>query len=201
MSTRRVISERMVIEVDGTRVEGDVERTVRSVDMRIISPYTGLSGGRYCAAFLLIFGDELAGPRGELVAIEILEHLYHVGKRLYENLDMLRQKLADMDAAIEHLDRERFPTEDDFRAVAAGLAGATPCGNPRQQSLPEAAHPGEGATEGTQGGSAADGGGVLRDQLSGAPYHAGSRDLRHPAVAGVNAPFRRPGAATSAAAG
>ncbi len=121
MSTRRVISERMVIEVDGTRVEGDVERTVRSVDVRIVSPYTGLSGGRYRAAFLHIFGDELAGPRGELVAIEILEHLYRVGKHLYENLDMLRQKLAEMDSAIEHLDRERFPTEDDFRAVRRGL--------------------------------------------------------------------------------
>ena len=116
------MSERMFIEVDGVRVEGEVDRWQRQIDMRIVSPYQGLRAGLHIAVFIPIPpAPDFTGSDGERHAVQMLVELYQVGKFVEENKESLRQKAKEMDATIAQLDPEKFFTEEDFRAFRRGL--------------------------------------------------------------------------------
>ena len=123
------MSETMVVNVDGVRVEGEVERSRRQIDLRIVSPYRGLSAGLHIAVFIPIPpAPDFTGPDGERHAVQMLVELYRAGKFVEEHRESLRQKVKVLDAAIARLDHEQYPTEDDFRAFRRGL---------RRSSVPE----------------------------------------------------------------
>lgn len=116
------MSEMMVVDVDGVRVEGEVERSRRQIDLHIVSPYQGLTAGLHIAVFIPIPpAPDFTGSDGERHAIQMLVELYRAGKFVEENKESLRQKVKELDAAIARLDHEQFPTEDDFRAARRGL--------------------------------------------------------------------------------
>ena len=116
------MSEIMVVEVDGVRVEGEVERSFRSVYVRIVSPYTGLGTGLSVALFIpRPPAPDFSGPAGEGYARSLLRELYRVGKYVERHKESLRAKVAELDATIARIDHEQYPTEDDFRAFRRSL--------------------------------------------------------------------------------
>jgi hypothetical protein len=116
------MSETMVVDVDGVRVEGEVERSRRQIDLRIVSPYQGLRAGLHIAVFIPIPpAPDFTEAPGEAYAAQMLRELYQVGKYIEENKESLRERAKEFDAAIARLDPEKFLTEDNFRAFRRGV--------------------------------------------------------------------------------
>ena len=187
MSTGRVMSERMVIEVDGVRVEGEVERSFRHIFLRMVSPYHGLTAGLNIALFLpRPPAPDFSGPAGETCAAQMLRELYRVGKFVDENKESLREKVKEFDATIARIDHEQYPTEDDFREFRRGLRAQLRAGSHRQPILRAATPCGaeEGGGEGCE--DLANRVPVLQDEFPDARASAGRTG--DPAVAGVKVP-------------
>jgi hypothetical protein len=116
------VSDRIFVDVEGARVEGRVVRSRRQIDVRIVSPYQGLTAALHVAAFIPIPpAPDLGGPQGEATAAGMLAGLYRVGKFVEENKESLRKKTAEMDAAVERLDPEQFMSESRFREIRRDL--------------------------------------------------------------------------------
>jgi len=117
--------ERISIDVAGIRVEGEIVFRSRSdIDVRIVSPYRGITAGLHMAYFFM--GDpanDYRGPRGDQTAAELLEELYELGKFIAENKQDLRRHLDETDAAIERLDQEQFFPEHKFCDIRRDLRG------------------------------------------------------------------------------
>ena len=117
------MSESVSISVEGVTVEGEVtHRSNRDIALRIASPYQGLTTGRHIAAFARIPPErDYRGPHGDETVASLLSELYRLGKFVEKNERPLRSRVAEMDAAIERLDRERFLPKSGFQEVRRDL--------------------------------------------------------------------------------
>lgn len=117
------MSESISINVEGMTVEGEVvHRSRRDIFMRIVSPYRGLTAGLHIAAFIPIPpAPDFSGNHGDETCDSLLKGLYQIGRLVEENKPVLRSRAAEVDAAIERLDQERFSPESVFREVRRDL--------------------------------------------------------------------------------
>ena len=117
------MSESISISVEGVTVEGEViHRSRRDIALRIVSPYQGLTAGQHIPAIAPIpLEYNYQGPLGDETAASLLKGLYRLGRLVEENKALLKSRAAEMDAAIDRLDQERFSPESAFREIRHDL--------------------------------------------------------------------------------
>ena len=117
------MSESISMVVDGMNVEGEiVHRSGSDLEVRITSPYQGISRGMHIPYFARADpARDYRGPHGDGTALGLLKSLFLLGKFLEEDMCILKTRLVEMDAAIASLDQERFSRESVFREVRRDL--------------------------------------------------------------------------------
>ena len=115
--------ESIFIEIDDARVEGEIlHRSRADIEVRIVAPYRGIATGMHIPYFAMANPDnDYRKPHGDRTAARLLEDLYRFGKHVEDNREQLSVRLAELDAAIENLDPNRFPPEGAFLAIRRGL--------------------------------------------------------------------------------
>ena len=115
--------ESISVSFEGVRVEGEViHRSRRDIVLRIVSSYQGLTAGQHIPAIAPIPPEyNYQGPLGAETAASLLRGLYRLGRLIEENKPMLRSRAAEMNAAIERLDQDRFSPESVLREIRRDL--------------------------------------------------------------------------------
>jgi hypothetical protein len=118
-----VMSEGIFIDVDGIRIEGEIlHRSRADIAVRIVSPYQGITTGLHIPYFGMANpANDFRGPRGDCTAAQLLDDLYRLCTHVEKNREVLKIRVAEMDLAIENLDRDRFLPESAFRQIRADL--------------------------------------------------------------------------------
>ena len=95
------MSENITIVVDGTNVKGEiVQRSGSDIEVRITSPYQGISRGMHIPYFARVNpARDYRGPYGDETAVGLLKDLFLLGKFVEENTGILKTRLVEMDAA------------------------------------------------------------------------------------------------------
>ena len=117
------MSDSVSVDVEGAKVEGRVvHRSRADIIVEIVSPYGGMTSGCHFPYFVM--GDpanDFRGPLGDIRAASLLTELYLLAGFVEGNKAQLRGQVAEMDAAVERLDPERFLTEDEYRRIRREL--------------------------------------------------------------------------------
>lgn len=115
--------ESISIEIDGVRVEGEIlYRSRADIEVRIVAPYRDITTGMHIPYFAMVNPDlDYRKPHGDRTAARLLEELYRFGKHIEDNREQLSVRLAELDAAIENLDPNRFPPENAFLEIRHAL--------------------------------------------------------------------------------
>ena len=96
----------VTITADGITVKGQIiHRSDADINIRIISPYQGLSRGLHIPYFSRPTNSFLTSY-GESTAEYLLKELYKLGRFLQENRDYLRLQSAVYFAGSDYSDRE-----------------------------------------------------------------------------------------------
>jgi len=104
---------KIVINVEGVEVEGAIlHRTSRDIAVEITSPYQGLQVSSHIPYFMT--PASFSGPFGDMRARTLLADLYLCGRFLFQNLESLRKRWAELQAQLRER-AERYTHEDFLR--------------------------------------------------------------------------------------
>ena len=117
------MSESISIVVDGMNVQGEiVHRSGSDIEVRITSPYQGMSRAMHIPALCRINPSiDFRGLLGDETAVGLLKGLFLVHKFVEENTKVLKTRLVEMDMAIANLDPHRFLPDSAFREIRRDL--------------------------------------------------------------------------------
>lgn len=107
-------------EIDGVEVEAKVcHRSSRDFQIEITKPYQSIQGGLHIPHFS---GGRFSfdGEYGDQRILHELNRLYGLGSYLADNMDVLREKVRDLDKEIARVSAGKI-TKDEFKEIRRKL--------------------------------------------------------------------------------